>query len=85
MHSHNDKSCSIGSKVCFHMKYDDFLSTGRLFGSPRVNVVFGEWFCHGWDFSGYSRISGFRFLQKAIKMVLRCLLSVIFHLSGFKL
>ena len=40
---------------------------------------------HGWDFPGYSQISGFRCLSEGNKMVLRCILSVISHLSGFKL
>ena len=42
---------------------------------------------HGWDFSGYSRIPGFRFCSEINKkkMVLRCIMSVICHLSGFKL
>ena len=39
---------------------------------------------HGLDFSGYSWISGLSF-QKAIDMMLRYILSVLFHLSGFKL
>ena len=36
---------------------------------------------HEWDFSGYSRIQGSDVFLKAIKVVLRCILSVMSHLS----
>ena len=39
----------------------------------------------GWDFSGYRWDSGVRSFQKAIRMVLRCIVSAISHLSGFRL
>ena len=38
---------------------------------------------HGSDLSGYSQISGFRYLSKALKMALRCILSVNSQFSGF--
>ena len=41
--------------------------------------------CHGWDFSGYSWFSGFRYLSESCKNGLRCIFSVIFHLSEFRL
>ena len=54
-----------------------------FFAVPCSYVVTLE---HGWDFSGYSQISGFRYVfQKATKMALRCIFSVITHLSGLRL
>ena len=60
---------NAGSQLCF-----------RLFFFFRITL-----FPHWWDFSGYSQISGFRFLSESNKNSVEMPLSVIFPLSGFKL
>ena len=77
--------CDINSQ---HFQPDVYLSklikvsVGGLLNDLLVGKVCSS---QGLDFSGYSWISGFRYLPDSNDSGVRCILSVISHLSGFKL